>query len=64
MRTREEGIAIWRLAEYRYAVSIDHLVRFVGSQEECQRRADILTPKHDRDTQDRGLVRACEISCH
>ena len=54
-----EGIAIWRLDENRYALGIDHLIRYVGSLEECQRRADILTPKHDRETQDRRLVRAC-----
>lgn len=60
VRTRE-GIAVWRLDENRYAVGIDHLIRYVGSLEECQRRADILTAKHDRDAQDRGLVRACGV---
>lgn len=58
MKARE-SIAIWRLDEHRYAVSVDNVVRYVGSQEECQRRAELLMPKDDRDRQDRALVRAC-----
>lgn len=60
MSTRE-GIAILRLDENRCAVGIDHVIRYVGSLEGCRRRADILAPKHDRHTQDRGLVRACRV---
>ena len=60
MKVRK-GIAIWRLDENRYAVAVDHVVRYVGSQEECQRRAEILIPKSDREMQDRGLLRACEV---
>jgi hypothetical protein len=60
MRHRKEGIAIWRLDENRYALGIDHVIRYVGSLEECQRRVDILTPKNDRKAQDQGLVRACQ----
>ena len=60
MKTRkEEGVAIWRLDENRYAVGINQVIRYVGSQEECQRRAAILLVKSDRDVQDRGLLRAC-----
>jgi hypothetical protein len=56
-----KGIAIWRLDDNRYAVAVDHVVRYVGSQEECQRRAEILLPKGDRDMQDRALLRACGV---
>ena len=59
MRAHKEGVAIWRLDENRYAVGIDQVIRYVGSLEECQRRADILSPKNDRNVQDQGLVRAC-----
>lgn len=60
MSTCKEGVAIWRLDESRYAVGVDHVIRYVGSQEECQRRADILSAKNDRKVQDLGLVRACQ----
>ena len=58
MKTRSD-IVIQRLDERRYAVAVDGVVRYVGSQEECQRRADILSPKNDRNVQDEGLARAC-----
>lgn len=62
MKTPKEGVAVWRLDENRYAVGIDRLIRYVGSREECQRRAEILTPKGDRDMQDRSLAHACYFS--
>ena len=40
-------------------MSFNRLIRYVGSQEECQRRAAILSPKGDYNVQDRGLVHAC-----
>jgi hypothetical protein len=55
----KEGVAVWRLDEHRYAVGVDRVIRYVGSLEECQRRAAILSPKNDRNRQDQGLVRAC-----
>jgi hypothetical protein len=55
----KDDVVIQRLDERRYAVSVDGVVRYVGSQEECQRRAEILSPKNNRNVQDRGLVRAC-----
>lgn len=61
MKTRKDNVAIWRLDEYRFAVGVDNVVRYVGSQEECQRRAAILTRKPDREMQDRSLLRACVI---
>jgi hypothetical protein len=59
MKTHKGDVVIQRLDERRYALAVDGVVRYVGSQEECQRRADILSPKNDRTVQDRGLVRAC-----
>jgi hypothetical protein len=59
MKTHKGDIVIQRLDERRYALAVDGVVRYVGSQEECQRRATILSPKNDRDVQDQGLVRAC-----
>ena len=60
MKSRKEGVAVCRLDEDRYAVTIDRLVSYVGSIEECERRAKILGPsKSNRDMQDRALVRAC-----
>ncbi|MBV8774024.1 MAG: hypothetical protein JO166_17095 [Deltaproteobacteria bacterium] len=61
MKTRKEGIAIWRLDNDRYAMSVDQVIRYVGSQEECQRRAEILLPKNNRDMQDLALARACRM---
>ena len=58
MKKRKEGIAIWRLDESRFALGVDRVIRYVGSLEECERRAAILMPKNDRAVQDRGLVRA------
>jgi hypothetical protein len=59
MTNRKEVITISQLDERRFALSVDHLIRYVGSLEECERRAAILMPKGDRELQDRGLVRAC-----
>lgn len=56
-----KAIAIWRLDDHRYALSVDNLVRYVGSQEECQRRAELLVPREDRDRQDSALLRACAV---
>ena len=61
IKARKEGVAIWRLDEKRYAISVDQVIRYVGSQEECQRRAEILLPKDSRKIQDEALVRACQI---
>jgi hypothetical protein len=56
MKIPHHEIAVARLDEWRYAISIDGLVRYVGSQEECLRRAAILAPKNDRATQDQALA--------
>ncbi len=62
METRKkEGVAVWRLDEIRYAMGVDQVICYVGSQEECQRRAEMLVPKNTRDVQDRALARACRL---
>ena len=38
MKTRKGAIVIERLDERRYAVTVDGIVRFVGTQEGCQQR--------------------------
>jgi hypothetical protein len=59
---KEHSVAIWRLDEHRFAVGVDDVIRYVGSHEECQRRAAILTRKTDRELQDRSLLRACMLA--
>lgn len=61
MKQRKEGVAVWRLDEIRYAMGVDQLVRYVGSQEECQRRAEMLLPKNTREIQAHALARACRM---
>jgi hypothetical protein len=48
MNTHKGSVVICRLNDGRYAVSVDGIVRYVGSQEECKRRIAILAPKNDR----------------
>ena len=62
MKTRKPGaagseIAVWRLDDNRYAVSVDGIVRYAGSREACERRFEILMPKNDRANQDEALAR-------
>src|SRR5690349_6396411 len=51
MKTHKGAIVIERLDERRYAVTVDGIVRFVGTQEECQQRAAMLIQKKDRPTE-------------
>jgi hypothetical protein len=57
MNTHKGSVVICRLNDGRYAVSVDGIVRYVGSQEECERRVAILAPKNDRAAQDQALGR-------
>ena len=57
MKTHKGDVVIQRLDEGRYAIAVDGLVRYVGSQEECERRVAILVPRNDRAAQDRALAR-------
>ena len=54
---RTDNVAILRLDERRYAVTVDCVVRYVGTEEECRRRLEILAPKGDRAAQDKALDR-------
>ena len=61
MKTLNHDIAVRRLDEWRYAVSVDGIVRHVGSQEECERRVAILAPNDDRAAQDKALARLASV---
>jgi hypothetical protein len=42
--------------------AVDGLVRYVGSQVECERRAAILVPRNDPGNQDRALLRWARLA--
>ena len=58
MKTPKGAIVIERLDERRYAVTVDGIVRYVGTQEECQQRVAVLTQTKDRMDQDEALTRS------
>ena len=58
MKTRKGAIVIERLDEWRYAVTVDGIVRYVGTQEEFQQRVAVLGQKEDRSDQDKALARS------
>jgi hypothetical protein len=62
MKAEKGDVAIQRLDEGRFAVAVDGLVRYVGSQAECERRAAILVPRNDRAAQDQALLRWAALS--
>ena len=55
-------VVIQWLDKVRFAFAVDGVVRYVGSQEECVRRAAILSRKNDRTTQDQALLRWVSLS--
>jgi len=55
-------VEIQQLDDRRVAFAVDGLVRYVGSQEECVRRAAIRSRKNDRATQDQALLRWVNLS--
>lgn len=58
---KQEGVAIALLDEHdRWAVSLNGVVRFVGSRAECELRAGILTRPNTRQDQDAMLHRAVQ----
>jgi hypothetical protein len=62
MRThRPHDIVIQRLDERRYALAVDGIVRYVGTEEECQRRLAMLASNNDRAGQDEALGRLWRI---
>jgi hypothetical protein len=62
MKTQKFDIVIHRLDETRFAVAVGGLVRYVGSQAECEQRAAILLPRNDRAAQDQTLLRWASLS--
>ena len=61
MKTQIRDIIVRRLDERRYALAVDGVVRYVGSEEECQRRLAMLSPKKVRADQDKALARLGRI---
>ena len=61
MKTLNHVIAVRRIDEWRFAVSVDDVVRYVGSREECERRAALLIPRNDRGTQDEAVARLAQV---
>jgi hypothetical protein len=57
MQSLKRDVEIRQLDERRFAVAVDGLVRYVGTREECERRAALLLPKADRAAQNRALAR-------
>ena len=51
-----ERVVSWLTEEL---VRLGQVIRYVGSQDECERRAKILRPVNSRDAQDQALVRVC-----
>ena len=58
MKTGKGVIVIQRLDERRYAVTVDGIVRYVGTQEECEQRVAMLVQKKDRVDQDEALAQS------
>lgn len=60
MKTAKTGIEIWDLDGngVRCAIVVNGLVRYVGSRDDCQRRAEILAFRGNRERQDLMLARA------
>lgn len=57
--SKPAGVEIWLMDEHEhYAISLDGVVRFVGSRAECEARAKILTQPNTRKDQDSMLHRA------
>jgi len=61
MKTYKREIVVQRLDERRRALTVDGVVRYVGTEEECQRRLAMLVPKNDRVRQDDALGRLWRI---
>lgn len=61
MKTYKREVVVQRLDERRYALTVDGVVRYVGTEEECQRRLAMLVPKTDRVRQNDALGRLWRI---
>ena len=61
MKTYKREIVVQRLDERRHALTVDGVVRYVGTEEECQKRLAMLVPKNDRVRQNDALGRLWRI---
>ena len=61
MKTHKRDVVIQRLDQRRYAVAVGGIVRYVGTEEECQRRLAMFTKKNDRSDQDKALARVGQL---
>ena len=61
MKSQKRDAVVQRLDERPHALTIDGVVRYVGTEEECQRRLAMLVPKNDRADQDKALGRLWRI---
>ena len=56
-------VDVQQLEENRYAVFVGGIVRYVGSLEECRRRALIFTPRDgEQKARDHALTRAVQFT--
>ena len=44
-----------------FALTVERVVRYIGTEEECQRRLAMLVPKKERADQDKALGRLWRI---
>lgn len=58
-----DTVDVQQLGENRYAVLVGGIVRYVGSLDECRRRALIFAPKHsEHEAQGHALLRAIQFA--
>lgn len=53
----KSGPEVKPLDDGRWAVSVDGVIRFTGSRDECARRLEIISPPSSREQQDKSLGR-------
>jgi hypothetical protein len=63
MKTYKREVVVQQLDERRYALAVDGVVRYVGTEQECQRRLAMLVPKNERADQDKAVGRLWRIMC-
>ena len=61
MKTQKREVVVQRLDERRYALAVDGVVRYVGTEKECQRRFAMMVSNSDRAGQDEALGRLWRI---
>jgi hypothetical protein len=61
MKTYKREVVVQRLDERRYALAVDGVVRYVGTEEEYQRRLAMVVPKNNGGRQNDGWGRLWRI---